>query len=126
MKSFNWLHLTDLHFGLQGQDSLWPNVREVFWNDLEKLHEKSGPWDAVLFTGDLVQSGSEAEFNELEVKVLGPLWDRLTQLGSKDPVLLAVPGNHDLVRPDGKKTKAALRLMLQKTGFAEVADEFWS
>jgi predicted phosphodiesterase len=126
MKSFNWLHLTDLHFGLQGQDSLWPNVREVFWNDLEKLHEKSGPWDAVLFTGDLVQSGSEAEFNELEVKVLGPLWDRLTQLGSKDPVLLAVPGNHDLVRPDGKKPKAALRLMLQKTGFAEVADEFWS
>jgi internalin A len=126
MKSFNWLHLTDLHFGLRGQPSLWPNVREVFWSDLETLHEKSGPWDAVLFTGDLVQSGSEAEFAELEDKVLGPLWAHLSKLGAEEPVLLAVPGNHDLVRPDPKKPKAALRLMLQKNGFAEIADEFWS
>ena len=126
MKSFNWLHLTDLHFGLRGQPSLWPNVREVFWSDLEKLHDKSGPWDAVLFTGDLVQSGSEAEFTALEDKVLGPLWAHLTKMGTKEPVLLAVPGNHDLVRPDPKKPKAALRLMLQKNGFAEIADEFWS
>ena len=126
MKSFNWLHLTDLHFGLRGQASLWPNVREVFWSDLEKLHDKSGPWDAVLFTGDLVQSGTEAEFIELEDKVLGPLWAHLAKLGSIQPALLAVPGNHDLVRPDSKKPKAALRLMLQKNGFAEIAEEFWS
>jgi len=126
MKSFNWLHLTDLHFGLHGQASLWPNVREVFWNDLEELHEKSGPWHAVLFTGDLVQSGSEAEFTELEDKVLGPLWAHLDKLGTKDPVLLAVPGNHDLVRPESKKPKAALRFMLQKNRFGEIAEEFWS
>lgn len=126
MKSFNWLHLTDLHSGLHGQSSLWPNVREAFWNDLEKLHKMSGPWDAVLFTGDLVQSGSEAEFAELEDKVLGPLWAHLAKLGTKDPVLLTVPGNHDLARPESKKPKAALRLMLQKNGFGEIAEEFWS
>jgi len=91
MNSFNWLHITDLHFGLRGQAPLWPNVREVFWNDLEKLHEKTGPWDAVLFTGDLVQSGSEAEFTELEDKVLGPLWAHFAKLGTKDPALLTVP-----------------------------------
>jgi hypothetical protein len=125
MKSFNWLHLTDLHFGLQGQPSLWPNVREAFWDDLDKLHNMSGPWDAVLFTGDLVQSGSEAEFAELEEKVLGPLWGHFATLGMKDPVLLTVPGNHDLVRPDAQKPKAALRLLLQENGFGEIAEEFW-
>jgi len=126
MKSFNWLHLTDLHFGPRGQVSLWPNVREAFWRDLEILHEKSGPWDAVLFTGDLVQSGGDAEFTELEDKVLGPLWEHLATLGTKEPVLLAVPGNHDLVRPESKKPKAALRLMLQHNSFADIAEEFWS
>lgn len=126
MKSFRWLHLTDLHFGLRGQAILWPNIREVFWDDLKMLHEKTGPWDAVLFTGDLVQSGSEDEFNELEEKVLGPLWAHLAQLGTKDAVLLAVPGNHDLVRPDSKKPKPAVRLLLQRNGFAEVAEEFWT
>jgi len=125
MKSFNWLHLTDLHFGLPGQASLWPNVREEFWRDLEKLHQMSGPWDAVLFTGDLVQSGSKSEFIELEDKVLGPLWAHLGELGSKDPALLAVPGNHDLARPELEKQKAALRLMLQKNAFGQIADEFW-
>lgn len=127
MKSFNWLHLTDLHFGLREQAPLWPNVREVLWNDLARLHDKSGPWNAVLFTGDLVQSGSENEFKELENKVLGPLWEHLSKLGSKEAVLLAVPGNHDLVRPDvEKKVKAALRLMLQKNGFVDFREEFWS
>ena len=126
MKSFNWLHLTDLHFGLHGQASLWPNVREVFWNDLETLHAKSGPWDAVLFTGDLVQSGSEAEFTELEEKVLGPLWAHLAKIGTKDPVLLTVPGNHDLARPESEKPKPALRLLLEKGEFGRIAEEFWS
>lgn len=126
MKSFNWLHLTDLHFGLGGQVSLWPNVREEFFNDLEKLHKMSGPWDAVLFSGDLVQSGSKAEFAELEDKMLGPLWNHFSKLGTKDPVLLTVPGNHDLVRPDTQKPTAALRFMLEANKFSEIAHEFWS
>lgn len=125
MKSFNWLHFTDLHFGLPGQKSLWPNVREAFWDDLERLHEKSGPWDVVFFTGDLVQSGSEAEYTELEDKMLGPLWDHFAKFGTRDPVLLSVPGNHDLARPASEKPKAALRLLLRHNGFGEIAEEFW-
>lgn len=125
MKSFNWLHLTDLHFGHDDQKSLWPNVREALWNDLERLHEKSGPWNAVLFTGDLVQSGKKEQFIELEEKVLGPLWTHLAKIGSKECALLAVPGNHDLLRPEYDKPKAALRYMLQKNGFSEIEGEFW-
>src|SRR5262245_41571632 len=103
MSTFNWLHLTDLHWGLNGLNSLWPNVREAFFNDLAKLHNRCGPWQAVFFTGDFVQEGKKEEFEQFDEKVLGPMWGHLQQLGSGDAVLLAVPGNHDLIRPAGKK-----------------------
>ncbi len=60
--SFSWLHLTDFHNGLTGQDCLWPTLRAPFLDDLARLHELCGPWDAVLFTGDFVQSGEPAQF----------------------------------------------------------------
>lgn len=44
MSNFSWLHLTDLHQGMATQDWLWPNVREVFHEDLGKLHDACGPW----------------------------------------------------------------------------------
>src|SRR5436853_1607974 len=92
MRLFNWLHLTDLHFGLKHQSPLWPNVREAFFDDLARVHEKSGPWHAVLFTGDLVQSGIADQFEQLEESVLSPLWEHLSALGSKDAILFTVPG----------------------------------
>ena len=126
---FNWLHLTDLHFGLAGQQPLWPNVRDKFFEDLASLRERTGPWDAVLFTGDFVQRGAKPEFQKLDEEVLGPLWDELQRLGSGDAVLLAVPGNHDLVRPldpnDKRKPTPAERCLLNPDWFADVSDEFW-
>ena len=126
MRSFSWLHLSDLHFGLAGQAPLWPNVREAFFNDLTKAHESWGPFDAVFFTGDLVQSGKQEEFLGLETQFLSPLWAKLRELGSHDTVLITVPGNHDLLRPDSKKPTAALRQLLRQDGFQEIAEEFWS
>jgi hypothetical protein len=38
-----------------------------------------GPWDAVLFTGDLVQSGESAQFKEMQTEVLDPLWRTLPE-----------------------------------------------
>jgi 3',5'-cyclic AMP phosphodiesterase CpdA len=52
----------------------------------------------VLFTGDLTQSGDEKQFQELD-KLLKRFWDKLSAM-DPEPRLLAVPGNHDLVRPD--------------------------
>jgi hypothetical protein len=115
MPSFSWLHLTDLHWGLEGQRPLWSNVREAFFDDLEKLHERSGPWQAVLFTGDFVQQGKKNEFEQLDQRVLNPLRERLQRLGSGDAALLAVPGNHDLIRPDATKASAALKWLLSRT-----------
>ena len=120
--TFSWLHLTDLHFGLSGQRHLWPNLRAPFLDDLALLHERTGPWDAVFFTGDLVQSGKSAEFKDMQTEVLGRLWEKLTALGSGDAALLAVPGNHDLYRPDLKNNPAAKWLVKD---FADVEAEFW-
>ena len=57
--AFNWLHLSDLHYGLGGQGPLWPNVRESFFKDLERVLPRIGTVHCVCFTGDLVQSGQK-------------------------------------------------------------------
>jgi tetratricopeptide (TPR) repeat protein len=124
-KPFSWLHLTDFHFGLKGQNFIWPNLRQPFLDDLEKLHQQTGPWQAVLFTGDLVQQGKSDEFRGMQQEVLERLWEKLSKLGSGDAILLAVPGNHDLFRPNPKEDNAAIDALLDKDGFNRIATKFW-
>jgi tetratricopeptide (TPR) repeat protein len=93
----NWLHLTDLHFGLDDQGWLWPKIKREFFRDVAQLAGDIGGWDIVFFTGDLTQCGSEAEFNRLSQE-LEELWGVLSKSGST-PQLCLVPGNHDLMRP---------------------------
>ncbi|WP_438000571.1 metallophosphoesterase [Sorangium sp. So ce185] len=95
--SLGWLHLTDLHQGMGGTSWLWPNVMTALFDDLARLHDVCGPWDLVLFTGDLTQCGTRDEFQKLDA-TLDRLWRRFDQLGSQ-PRLITVPGNHDLNRP---------------------------
>ncbi len=123
MSALSWLHLTDLHRGITDQDHLWPNVENDFYEDLELLHRLSGPWDLVLFTGDLTQRGSEAEFQSLD-RLLSSLAARLRSLGS-DPVLLAVPGNHDLIRPAEPLSPAA-EVLSQWAYHPRAQRAFWS
>ncbi len=118
---FNWLHLTDLHRGMKEQHWLWPGVQERFFEDLEKLYKKCGTWDLVLFTGDLTQCGSPKEFQMVD-DLLKKLWEHFNRLGSS-PKLLAVPGNHDLVRPGG--SSPSLLLLQQWANQPEVQNEFW-
>ncbi|MFZ4698828.1 MAG: TIR domain-containing protein [Candidatus Methylumidiphilus sp.] len=125
MTTFSWLHLTDFHFGLKGQDCLWPNLRQPFLDDLAELHELTGPWQAVLFTGDLVQQGKSEEFRAMQKDVLDRLWQRLDELGSGDAVLLAVPGNHDLFRPNPKEDNPAVDALLDEDGFQRISPKFW-
>jgi SMODS-associated and fused to various effectors sensor domain/Calcineurin-like phosphoesterase len=119
--SFNWLHLTDLHQGMKAQDWLWPGVREIFFQDLERLHDQCGPWDLVLFTGDLTQTGSAQEFHKLD-ELMNDLWEHFHKLGSS-PKLLAIPGNHDLVRPNPKEP--TVRLLQQWQTHPDIQEEFW-
>jgi predicted phosphodiesterase len=124
-QQFTWLHLTDLHFGLNGQPFLWPNLRVPFFDDLAKLHQHTGNWDAVLFTGDLVQQGKSDEFAKMQAEFLDRLWKTLDKLGSGNAKLLAVPGNHDLFRPDPDDNPAVENL-LKAERFSEIADQFWN
>jgi tetratricopeptide (TPR) repeat protein len=96
-RGINWLHITDWHVG-QSHEWLWPGMREQFFEDLAVLSEAAGPWDIVFFSGDFTQTGSKEEF-ELVGSELIKLWDHLAKLGSH-PILIGVPGNHDLRRPD--------------------------
>src|ERR1017187_5970326 len=122
MTSFSWLHLTDLHLGMGEQPYLFPGIKDRFFEDLKPLHEKcGGPWDLVLFTGDLTQSGKEQEFASVN-DFLDELWDRLDKLGSH-PSLLAVPGNHDLVRP--KEDSADVIFLVDWVNQPKVRGKFW-
>ncbi len=123
--SFSWLHLTDLHYGLKGQDCLWPTLREPFLDSLSDLHKRCGPWDAVVFTGDLVQSGETAQFQAMQEQVLKPLWVRLCELQSSQIALLAVPGNHDLYRPNPMEDNPAVDTLLDPDGYQRVEGKFW-
>ena len=121
MASFSWLHLTDLHFGMDAQEGLWPRFKQKWLDDLEDLQAECGPWDLVLFTGDLTQRGTTGEFERID-ELLHQLWDRLSTFGAP-PALLAVPGNHDLVRPPEDKPEA---LLLQEwPERSDVQAAFW-
>ncbi|OLT62019.1 hypothetical protein BJP37_26320 [Moorena bouillonii PNG] len=84
--------------GMKGLKTLWPNVEEIFFKDLEYLCETVGPIDLVMFTGDLTQRGNESEFQQVD-KLLNKFWKKFGEM-EFEPKFLAVPGNHDLVRPD--------------------------
>lgn len=96
MKEIRWLHFSDLHIGCSKYEWLWPSIKTCFYEDLKKQHSSSGPWDLVIFTGDLTFSGTE--FKELD-SVFTEIWECFRTLGS-NPSLVFVPGNHDLVRPE--------------------------
>ena len=120
MPTFRWLHLSDLHRGMSTQGALWPNLESQLFKDLTALHETAGPWDAIFFTGDLVQRGSSSDYVKL-TETLNRLYEKLAKLGSS-PVLLAVPGNHDLVRPG---TSPEVILLSEWSKRPDVQTEFW-
>lgn len=83
---------------MTGLEESWPAVRQALFKDLSEIHEEAGPWELVLFTGDLVGRGSSKDDFVKIGKVLSELQHHLVQLQSAT-TLVAVPGNHDIARP---------------------------
>lgn len=121
IEGFKLLHLSDLHFGLDGQDWMWPTFKNRLYADLQSLHRRTGPWDVVIFSGDLTQSGSKEEFEKLTV-ALEELWENFKTFGS-NPTLVVVPGNHDLERPE--KVDPVGKLITHWWSDADVRKDFW-
>lgn len=122
MKEISWLHLSDLHAGMHGQPCLWPNLKHALFNDLRSLHSTNGPWDFVIFSGDLTQRASVEDYAKL-TEIIVELWAVFKELGF-NPAVLCVPGNHDLVRPP--KFQAEVMVLdewWQKP--SEFHSEFW-
>ncbi|NEO69253.1 metallophosphoesterase [Moorena sp. SIO3H5] len=119
---FRWLHLTDLHLGMKGLENIWPNVEETFFNDLEYLCQQVGPLDLVMFTGDITQRGSKSEFDQVDT-LLDNFWDKFGQMGF-EPKFLAVPGNHDLVRPKNQK-HPTLKSLKDLWDDSDIQGDFW-
>jgi len=122
MPRVSWLHLTDLHRGMSAQGLLWPNIEKPFFEDLAWLKENCGPWDFIMFSGDLVQGGDPREFVKFD-ETLKRLYERLNSLGS-NPVLIVVPGNHDLRRPDS--SDPAVEKLQRFHQDRSVSKEFWN
>lgn len=119
-ESFNFLHLSDLHVGLLGQEFLWPNIKKQFLEDLKALGEKNGGWDLVIFSGDLTQKGSQDEFNRLN-EYLREIWNVFKQF-DKETKLFVVPGNHDLTRLKKTSLIASFSQWWTHDG---IRNEFW-
>ena len=96
MFDFNLLHISDLHWGAPGRTDVFARMQTSLVDDINRLREQiGGDWDLVLFTGDLVFSGTG--FKALDEEYLETF---LTTIGDGRRVpLLAVPGNHDLQQP---------------------------
>lgn len=92
---FRWLHLSDLHLG-QPQGERWNTVRRVVVNDIAKVTAQIGKPDVIFFTGDIAFSGKTDDYLTCD-QVL----TEIRNATGANPLVIPVPGNHDLIRPSG-------------------------
>lgn len=123
MKTISYLHFSDLHIGLESQKTLMPKLKKDLHDDIKRLHKKTGNWDVVFFTGDLVQKGITQEF-EMATEFLHELWAVFNSLGCA-PIFIGVPGNHDLER-GSDPFNATLKILLDWKNQTEIQEQcFW-
>jgi len=103
-----WLHISDLHLGQRGGE-VWWQVREEFRVSLERMLKELGPPHLVLLTGDLAFSGALEQY-ELVDRFLEALRGWIAAAGGDPPLVVAVPGNHDLQRPEAERAREYLFL----------------
>jgi hypothetical protein len=118
LPSFSWLHLSDLQLREDGGIAIEAattssNMRMAVESTVDHI-------DAVIITGDLLQTGSPAEAARFI-----PVADNLLSLPRGAPVLV-VPGNHDADRREGMVIGAeSRRLAARWHESAELRDAFW-
>lgn len=129
-RPIRWLHLSDLHYGCAGKD-LWEQVEEEFHRDVDLFLDRLGAPDLLLFTGDLAFSGKPQEFDAVD-RFLDDLLAHLNRRGAAEPLLFAVPGNHDVARPSTRAEKLTYHILKDFDGttddpiVAEIHKELWT
>jgi predicted phosphodiesterase len=87
---------------MKGAKNLWTQVKEKFHEDVKRHYAQHGCIDVVIFSGDITQKSDPSEY-QLAFDELSELWELFYELGAP-PKLFIVPGNHDLIRPEGGST----------------------
>ena len=100
---FNWLHISDLHLK-EGQSYDRDVVLKAFLESLPSLLSRVPQPDLVFFSGDVANSGKQAEYKNATL-FFDDLLDVL-KLGREK--LIVVPGNHDINRKMGKGLQRTL------------------
>ncbi len=98
-RPIRWLHISDLHLGCRGSE-LWWQVAEDFQRSVREMVARLGPPDLLLVSGDLTNRGRSPELKTAN-DFLKALLEWLREAGGADPLIIPVPGNHDLIRPEG-------------------------
>jgi len=75
-------------------------VREDFEQSIRKMAARLRPPDLLLVSGDLTNRGRTKEFR-IANRFLDALLEWLGEAGGPEPLIIPVPGNHDLIRPEG-------------------------
>jgi hypothetical protein len=100
-RAIRWLHLSDLHLGCQRED-LWWQMQEDLAASVRAFVERLGPPDLLLLSGDLTNTGAAKQFDRVD-RLLDTLLGWLAESGGAEPLIVAVPGNHDVQRPPEAK-----------------------
>ncbi|MDC0721623.1 SUMF1/EgtB/PvdO family nonheme iron enzyme [Nannocystis bainbridge] len=128
-RPIRWLHLSDLHVGGRGEAQWW-QVLEDFWRSLDIELGRLGAPDMVLLTGDLTNRGAREEFEQL-TQFLESLLAKLPRAeDGLPPLIVPVPGNHDLARPVKREALTYRVLRDYELGrgdpdVAAVMDDLW-
>lgn len=90
----DWLHISDLHL----RAAVDARQFDAFANDLQRtLDLEQLAVDLVLISGDLTETGESAEFAHVD-RFLADLDELLMRRTGVSPIVMAVPGNHDVLR----------------------------
>jgi hypothetical protein len=112
-----WLHITDIHVGQPREGGRLANIERAFLEDVAKvIHKEKLVISAIFLTGDVAFRGAEAEYVRASA-LLGRICAHIHEQNLKikpcdPPVLVPVPGNHDLARPpddDARTIRDALK-----------------
>ena len=109
MKKIAYIHFSDLHIGQKYANQYLSNAKDIVLQDLDFILKELKALDVVFFTGDMVQSGIESEYEEF-IEWFSSIKECIYGHGY-DPFYFFVPGNHDLERTSD--TKSSTHKMLK-------------
>ncbi|MEO5370136.1 MAG: SUMF1/EgtB/PvdO family nonheme iron enzyme [Magnetococcus sp. DMHC-1] len=96
-----WLHISDIHMGCPGKVDR-RHLNEVFFESMAGMLEARGIPDLILITGDIGWHGKPEEYTQFQ-SFLDEIIQKLSvPAGKPAPIVIPVPGNHDLVRPSAE------------------------